>query len=305
MSILDPSYMIDLGGIDVIQSQGVAIPGLYQKLLDNIGPCGNPLIYNWKFNGVFIPPQFVEPVLEDDAIYINDIYVSSDDVVHIPSIEPSIVQLNVSENGTYLPTGQAAGFSPVVVDVQPTIVQLNVSENGTYEVPEGTDGFNPVYVSVQGGTKLTPIWNKNVNFGRGNDKLLVAFEIGIDESLIPLYATGWDASLANFYNSENINGAYFGVEAEGVVSGYSAINFFLGRYSGQNATRTVTVEYQAVENGNWIEIEDILITSSFPYPYSKVSIDISSLSWHSIRGRHYKDVKSGGNNVVFFGLTLT
>lgn len=120
MSILDPSYMIDLGGIDVIQSQGVVIPGLYQKLLDNIGPCGNPLIYNWKFNGVFIPPQYVEPILEDDAIYINDIYVSSDDVVHIPSIE-----------------------------IQPNIVQLNVSENGEYEAPEGIDGYNPVVVDVE------------------------------------------------------------------------------------------------------------------------------------------------------------
>ena len=125
MSVLDPSYMIDLGGIDVIQSQGVAIPGLYQKLLDNIGPCGNPLIYNWKFNGVFIPPQFVEPILEDDAIYINDIYVSSDDVVHIPSIERP-----------------------------PVTVQLNVSENGEYEAPEGVDGYNPVVVDVENGVPL-------------------------------------------------------------------------------------------------------------------------------------------------------
>lgn len=153
MSILDPSYMIDLGEIDVIQSQGVAIPGLYQKLLDNIGPCGNPLIYNWKFNGIFIPPQYVEPILEDDAIYINDIYVSSDDVLHIPSIEipPRIVQLNVLENGEYPVIEGIDGYGPVIANVQPAISLLNVTENGTYEVPEGVDGFNPVVVNVSGG----------------------------------------------------------------------------------------------------------------------------------------------------------
>lgn len=119
MSVFDPSYMIDLGGIDVIQSQGVAIPGLYQKLLDNIGPCGNPLIYNWKFNGIFIPPQYIEPVLEEDKIYINKISVSSDDVLHIPSLEtlPNIVQLNVLENGTYPVTEGIDGYGPVIVDV--------------------------------------------------------------------------------------------------------------------------------------------------------------------------------------------
>lgn len=122
----DKFDMVDMGGIDLIESQGVAVEGLYQRLVESITLCRYQCLYNWKFNGILIPPSYVEMVVRDGSVRINEgVNVDENDVVHIYSIEPEPP-------------------APIL----PVIESLSVVENGIYQVPTGVDGYNPVSVNV-------------------------------------------------------------------------------------------------------------------------------------------------------------
>ena len=65
----DKFNMVDMEGIDIIEAQGVEVPGLYQKLVESIAQCRFQVLYNWMFDGVIIPPTFVElEVNENDEV---------------------------------------------------------------------------------------------------------------------------------------------------------------------------------------------------------------------------------------------
>lgn len=149
----DKFNMVDMEGIDIIESQGVEVPGLYQKLVESIAQCRYQCLYNWKFDGILIPPTYVEMVVTDEEVSINGgVSVDLDDVVHIESLArvPVIEALSITENGIYIPQEGVDGFSPVEVEVEanPVIQSLAVSSNGVYEAPEGVDGYSPVTVYV-------------------------------------------------------------------------------------------------------------------------------------------------------------
>lgn len=148
----DKFNMVDMEGIDLIESQGVEVPGLYEKLVESIAQCRYQCLYNWKFDGMLIPPTYVEMVATDESVSINGgVSVDSEDVVHIESlvIRPVVEALRVTENGTYTPEEGVDGFAPVEVEINPVIESLVVSENGVYTAPEGVDGYSPITVSVQ------------------------------------------------------------------------------------------------------------------------------------------------------------
>lgn len=149
----DKFNMVDMEGIDLIESQDVEVPGLYQKLVESIAQCRYQCLYNWKFDGILIPPTYVEMVATDESVSINGgVSVDSEDVVHIESlvIRPVVEALSVTENGTYTPEEGVDGFAPVEVEVEvnPTIEPLAVSSNGVYTAPEGVDGYSPVTVNI-------------------------------------------------------------------------------------------------------------------------------------------------------------
>ena len=154
----DKFNMVDMDGIDLIMAQGEEVPGLYNRLVESIAQCRYQCLYNWFFDGVVIPPSYVEmEVNEDDEIAINEgVTVSPDDVIHIYSlapgpVDPEIIPLLAEENGVYnVPAGKD-GFNPVTVDVPsytPVINSLSINENGTYTAPSGVDGYSPVTVNV-------------------------------------------------------------------------------------------------------------------------------------------------------------
>lgn len=156
----DKFNMVDMGGIDLILMQGEEVPGLYDRLVESIIQCRYQCLYNWLFDGVIIPPTYVElEVNENDEVAINEgVVVTSDDIIHIYSIEPptpepEIIPLLAEENGTYtVPVGKD-GFNPVTVDVPsytPVINSITITENGTYTAPTGVDGYSPVSVNVSG-----------------------------------------------------------------------------------------------------------------------------------------------------------
>lgn len=157
----DKFNMVDMEGIDIITSQGEEIPGLYQKLVESIAQCRYQCIYNWKFDGILIPPTYVEMTIIDDVVWINEgVSVDEEDVIRIyslepPAPEPNILELSVTENGTYTVPEGYDGYNPVSVSVpipQPVLNSLSVTENGTYTPPTGVDGFNEVEVNVQSGS---------------------------------------------------------------------------------------------------------------------------------------------------------
>lgn len=303
----DKFDMVDMGGIDLIESQGVAVEGLYQRLVESITLCHYQCLYNWKFNGILIPPSYVEMVVRDGSVWINEgVNVDENDVIHISTIEPQLTSIFINANGDYTPPVGYNGFNSVSVLVpEPVLASIQITENGTYLPEQGVDGFSSVSVAVPSGTTLfNKIWNKDVNYGQQNYKAGVPLLIMMNEDFITSIATGWNAEFANRYNFENISGAYFGVESTGGPVSLSYVDFYLGRFTGQNKELTLTVEYQAEENGEWIEIEDIAVDSAIQYPYQKFTVDISGIAFHALRGRHYKQLKSSNNNLVFFGMTL-
>ena len=149
--MIDRFNMISMGGIDIVESQGVEVEGLYSKLLEGIANCRYQILYNWYFADIVIPPTTVELVNDGDSISINGfISIDSNDVVHVYSLErhPVINPLSVSQNGEYIAPDGVDGYSPVQVNVVPTINPLSVSQNGEYTAPEGVDGYSPVQVNV-------------------------------------------------------------------------------------------------------------------------------------------------------------
>ena len=148
--------MVDLGGIDIVESQGVEIPGIYNKLVESILQCRYQVIYNWKFDGILIPPTYVEMEIDDSEVKINNyVSVSNTDVVYIHSLEitipPVINELSVTENGEYHVPEGVDGYDPVIVNIPPyvpVISSLSITENGTYVAPEGVDGYSPVAVNI-------------------------------------------------------------------------------------------------------------------------------------------------------------
>lgn len=160
----DKFNMVDMGGIDLILMQGEEVSGLYDRLVESIAQCRYQCLYNWLFDGVIIPPTYVEmEVNEEDEVAINEgITVSPDDVIHIYSLEPGpvdpkIIPLLAEENGVYnVPTGKD-GFNPVTVDVPsytPVINPITITENGTYTSPSGVDGYDPITVNVSGSSVI-------------------------------------------------------------------------------------------------------------------------------------------------------
>lgn len=154
IDVVNKFNMVDMGDIDIVESQGVAVEGLFSRLLSAIQSCRYQILYNWKFAEVEIAPSLVELVFDGEKVSINEaITVTEDDVVHVHSLEPEpvvpvIEPLTVIENGAYTAPAGIDGYSPITVNVVPVIEPLTVSANGIYEAPEGVDGFSPVTVEV-------------------------------------------------------------------------------------------------------------------------------------------------------------
>lgn len=148
----DKFNMVDMGGIDIIESQGMAVEGLYQRLVESIALCHYQCLYNWKFNGILIPPSYVEMKVREDGVWINEgVMVDENDVIYINTGESVIESLSVTQNGTYTVPSGVDGYNPVTVNVpsdEPSLQALTVIKNGTYLPDVGYDGFSSVIADV-------------------------------------------------------------------------------------------------------------------------------------------------------------
>ena len=158
----DKFNMVDMGGIDLIMAQGDTIPGLYDRLVESITLCRYQCLYNWIFDGVQIPPTYVQMSVDSETgnVVINEgVEVDDEDVIHIYSLETEahLIALIASENGVFVPPEGVDGFNQVTVNVPavtPVLENLSVAENGVYTPSTGVDGFNQVTVNV---SAVTPV----------------------------------------------------------------------------------------------------------------------------------------------------
>lgn len=144
--------MVDMGGIDLVESSE-PVPGLYLKIEEAANDCGDVVLYNWKFAGIEITPQYATILLGNPIVINGVINVYSNDTITITGIVPDppvLIPLSVSENGQYSPLDyDAEGFSELSVEVLPVLEELTVTQNGIEYLPsEGHQGFSKVIVAI-------------------------------------------------------------------------------------------------------------------------------------------------------------
>ena len=163
----DKFNMVDMEGIDIITSQGEVVEGLYQKLVESIAQCRYQCLYNWKFDGILIPPTYVEMDIVDDVVWINEgVSVDEEDVVRVYSLERpgNLMPIAISANGDYLPPEGYDGFDSVNVYIPPPVLDIiQITENGSYAPPQGVDGFSGVTVNVPSSEPVLSILNVVAN----------------------------------------------------------------------------------------------------------------------------------------------
>lgn len=238
-------------------------------------------------------------VLEDESLY---------------DIGDAIREGNGS-SATYKP-GQMAAAIRALGGI--TVVPLSVSQNGTYNAPTG-QAYNPVEVSVSGGGNLytnaytpgaqitdvsafTKLYSTSIQFGNYGAKVENALGLTDESTIETNMSTGWNSSNAAFYDVENISGAYAGYGFSSAKR-LSQIKLYLNRYSNQNKSLSVDVEYQDA-NGVWQNIETLDISTTIPYPVNIFTVNVPNLDIYGIRWIHTTPIKTSGNNVSFFGMTL-
>ena len=64
------------------------------------------------------------------------------------NVVPKWEELEVTQNGEYLPPTDIDGFSKVSVDVQPVLEKLTITQNGEYTPQEGVDGFSKIVANI-------------------------------------------------------------------------------------------------------------------------------------------------------------
>ena len=134
-------------GIDIITSQGEVVEGLYQKLVESIAQCRYQCLYNWKFDGILIPPTYVEMDIVDDVVWINEgVSVDEEDVVRIYSLEPPAPEPNILVGLPPKPRDGQRYFS--LPQKGKDIIVTDFVDGNRHEHLMKWNGMRPIYTST-------------------------------------------------------------------------------------------------------------------------------------------------------------
>ena len=248
--MIDRFNMISMDGIDIVESQGVEVEGLYNKLLEGIAVCRYQILYNWYFANIVIPPTTVELVNDGDSISINGfISIDSNDIVRVHSLErPSVINpISISQNGEYSAPDGVDGYNPVQVNVespQPTLIPLRATENRIYSPSDfNADGFSAVTVEVNPPEKeAIHIWTHSTG---GNDASLY-----VQEGVL---------SGTSFLPTSEVYDVLYRDVQNNVGRNFNIVNV---KYSPWTITALNTVIY------NWAEFLPGAVVTTWPYSTS-------------------------------------
>lgn len=168
------------------------------------------------------------------------------------------------------------------------------------QVVHGTAVTPALITDVSGFTKVYDT-SSGVDYGSSGAKVSSALDITDADVLTAYMQGGWNESHACFYNSENKIGAYAGYNFLTEIN-IDKADFWIGRYSAQNKTLYVTVQYLD-SLGNWSDITTLEITSDLGYPLNVFSVYINR-KCYGVRWIHSSEAKTSGNNIIFFGMCL-
>lgn len=178
----DKFNMVDMEGIDIITSQGEEIPGLYQKLVESIAQCRYQCLYNWKFDGILIPPTYVELVVDSLSgnVLINEgVCVTPEDVIMIIQEEEGVAQ---AISGTFLGNGTkevslSIGFEPDVIIIDSGLATNVAGPVGLYSVAIAKNHFtlNVTHNSTTDTNAVRTIFGQLLNMGWGDNSTIGAY----------------------------------------------------------------------------------------------------------------------------------
>ena len=145
----------------------------------------------------------------------------------------------------------------------------------------------------------TPIYDTEHHFGNDGTKIYDALTNDYTQYMIE----GWSSNYAGYYEYEDQRYAYGGYELANPIN-LSKVKLWIGRYEYQNELLTFTLQIQTSQGGQWIDVEDLLITRSLPYPINVFEVAVHQ-EVYGVRWYHYKSPdKTSGNNATFFGMKL-
>lgn len=136
-------------------------------------------------------------------------------------IPAKLVELIITQNGTYYPDPGIDGFYKVIANIQSKLQPLTVTENGTYLPPSGYDGFNSVIVSTKQGLNSPGFKNMSLECKpTGNNLTATLIKLNTYVS-----SDGWPSSLPTISNTDFLNAAKSDSFYSCVLESYMTSNY--------------------------------------------------------------------------------
>lgn len=207
-------------------------------------------------------PELVDVTITENGTYNHTGEYGYDEVtVEVP--DPVLQTLNATANDTYTPSAGVDGYNEVVVNVQPNLTTLNATQNTTYTPTSPVQGYDEVVVNV------TPnLQNKSINANgsytadQGYDGLGTV-TVNVSSAVWPDYLT------ATYFVSEPSN-SFEILNNTNNVSGWR----FKGASTWESPATSITVtgfgsieiEFQLVDNTT--------LSNMFTYCTNLIKVDL-------------------------------
>lgn len=137
------------------------------------------------------------------------------------SIPAKLVELIITQNGTYYPDPGIDGFYKVIANIQSKLQSLTVTENGTYLPPQGYDGFDSVIVNTKQGLDSPGFKNMSLECKpTGNNLTATLIKLNT-----PVSSGGWVNSMPIISNTDFLNAAKSDSFFSCVLESYMTSNY--------------------------------------------------------------------------------
>ena len=152
----------------------------------------------------------------------------------------------------------------------------------------------------------TPLYSTEIPYGANGAKVLARLQQTEDYQAGVISNQGFtsDSGIA-YYNSEEQIGAYAGYQFASPIE-IAKLRIWLGRYTYQNKTLTVHVQYKETADSEWANATALEITTDLPYPLNYFDVPFTGInkSVIAVRWIHDETNKSDRNDVTFSGMTV-